>query len=336
VNPSGDQLAGSNGARDRTRARRAESARDLREGGRWSVAQRLKNDVIFVTITAALAVAQRLPPRLARALGRGLGLAAWTLVPQLRRLAIANVALALPEIAPAARKDFVRTVYRELGTLLGDVVATLDPRRPITPLPFLPGARECLESAIAEGRGVVFASAHLGPWERVAASLVLAGIPLTVVAREPYDPRLGRIYRRLREARGVRTVYRGASHAGVALVRALRRGAVLGIPMDLASRVPSADIPFLGAPAPTPLGPARLALRTGAAVVVGTAARAKDGSLGLSFVRIPAASSAEELTARINAELSAHIRAMPEAWPWMHARWATEASPSALRGTPTA
>lgn len=296
-------------------------ARDLREGGRWTSAQRLKNDVLFVLVSVVLAIAERLPARLLRMFGRMLGLAAWALVPDLRRLALSNVARALPEIAPRERPRFVRKVYRELGVLLADVVATLDPRRPIEPLGFLPGSRKCLEAAIAEGRGVVFASAHLGPWERVAASLVQAGIPLTVVAREPYDPRLGRIYRRLRDARGVRTVYRGAGGAGIALVRVLRRGGVLGVPMDLASRVASVEVPFLGIPAPTPVGPARLAVRTGAAVVVGTVAPGADGSLALSFVRIAPSTSEEELTARINAELSSRIRALPEVWPWMHRRW---------------
>ena len=232
-----------------------------------------------------------------------------------------NVARAMPEMDARARGPFVRRVYRELGALLGETVASLDRRRSLPPLPFLPGARECLEAAIAEGRGVVFASAHLGPWERVASSLVAAGIPLTVVAREPYDPRLASIYDALRSRRGVRTIYRGATGAGIALVRVLRRGHVLGVPMDLASRVESVDVPFLGSPAPTPVGPARLALRTGAAVVVGTAARAPDGTLGIAFERIEPSSSERELTARINAELSRRIRAMPEAWVWMHRRW---------------
>jgi KDO2-lipid IV(A) lauroyltransferase len=301
--------------------RRVDASRDVREGGRWTAFQRAKNDVIYVLVSTVLAVAQRLPTRTLRTVGRVVGTAVWALAPSLRRIAEDNLARGLPELDRAARPAFVRRVYRELGALLGDAVATLDPRRPLRPLPFLPGSRECLESAIAEGRGVVFASAHLGPWERVAASLIAAGAPLTVVAREPYDPRLGGVYTRLRGARGVRTVYRGASGAGVALVRVLRRGGVLGIPMDLASRVASIDVPFLGAPAPTPVGPARLAVRTGAAVVVGTVGRGEDGALGLSFVRIEATADEYTLTAHINAELSARIRALPEVWPWMHRRW---------------
>jgi KDO2-lipid IV(A) lauroyltransferase len=290
----------------------------------------VKNDALFVLASAALAVAERLPLSVLREAGRSLGGLAWALVPGLRQIALENVARAMPQLDEASRGALVRRAYRELGAILGETVATLDPARPIHPLPFLPGSRECLAEAIEEGRGVLFASAHLGPWERVAASLMLAGVPLTVVAREPYDPRLRRVYDRLRAARGLRTVYRGTSGAGTALLRVLRRGGVLGIPMDLASRVPSIDVPFLDVLAPTPVGPARLAIRTGAAVVVGTAAPSPGGSgVGLSFVRLAPATCEEALSASINAELSARIRAFPEAWPWMHRRWPSkEGSPT--------
>ena len=300
------------------------SVRDLREGGRWSLAQRAKNDVLYALATIAIAIASRLPLRLARAAGRALGALAWLLVPRLRRLAETNVARTRPETHP---RPFVRALYRSLGARLGEMVASLGKTR--APLRFLPGSRDVLEAAIAEGRGVVFASAHLGPWEDVAASLVAHGVPLTVVAREPYDPRFARLYARLR--RGVRTVYRGAGGAGIALVRVLRNGGVLGIPMDLASRVPSVRVPFLGRLAPTPVGPARLAIRTRAVVVVGAAT-----SEGLFFERIAASDDETDLTARINEALSRRILAWPEAWLWMHDRWRTDGVCSAHEEGPAA
>jgi KDO2-lipid IV(A) lauroyltransferase len=139
---------------------------------------------------------------------------------------------------------------------------------------------------------------------------------------------LTRLYERLRGARGLATIYRGAPGAATALLRTLRRGRILGIPMDLASRVPSIDVPYLGHDARTPVGPARLALRTGAAVVVGLAAPSTD-MLELAITRIETsdltgadtASRERILTTRINDVISAHIRAMPEAWVWMHPRW---------------
>ena len=302
---------------------------DLREGGRWTPAQRAKNDVLWVLASAAVATIGRLPPRALRAAGTALGVLAHTLLPGTRRLAERNVALALPELDAVARRDLVARTYRTLGGYLGDAVSMLDPRRPVDPLPFADGAREALDLAIAQQRGVVFASAHLGPWERVAATLIGCEFAFTAVAREAYDPRLTRLYDRLRGGRGLPTIYRGAPGAAVRLVRTLRRGGILGIPMDLASRVPSIDVPFLGHVARTPVGPARLALRTRAEVVVGVPAPgSEDGAtLELAINRIPTAdldTSAESeriLSTRINDALSRHIRALPASWVWMHPRW---------------
>jgi Kdo2-lipid IVA lauroyltransferase/acyltransferase len=211
----------------------------------------------------------------------------------------------------------VRKNYRRLGERLAEAVASLDARRELEPLRFAPGALETLQDALAGGRGMVFASAHLGPWERVAATLVAAGLPLTAVAREAYDPRLTPIYDRLRGGRGVRVIYRSEPRAAAKLLRTLRGGGMLGIPMDLASRVPSVDVPFLGTPAKTPIGPAKLAVRTGAAVVVGTI----EGEGTITATRIDPSTDAVELTARINAELSRRIREIPEEWVWMHPRF---------------
>jgi KDO2-lipid IV(A) lauroyltransferase len=290
------------------------AAADVREGGEWSLAQRAKNDVLYVVASATLACVTRLPSPILRALGRALGVIAWIVFPGARRLAETNVARALPERDARA---FVRRVYATLGSNAGDTVAMLDERRPFTPLPFEDGSREVLEAALDEGRGVVFASAHLGAWERVAASLVAAGFPLTVVAREAYDPRFTRLYERLRGGRAVRAIWRGAPGAAAALLRTLRRGEVLGIPMDLASRVPSVEVPFLGRPAKTAVGPARLALRTGAAVVVGTPV--PGGAIRVT--RIATEVDENALTTRINDELSRRIRALPDEWVWMHPRW---------------
>lgn len=305
----------------------AANGTDLREGGRWTLAQRAKNDAIWLMASLAVATLGRLPPRALRTLGELLGRLAHAVVPSARRIAEDNVALAFPDLDHDARRELVRRTYRTLGGYLGDAVSMLDPRRPTVTLPFASGAREVLDEAIAEGRGVLFASGHLGPWERVAATLVASDVPFTAVAREAYDPRLTRLYERLRGRRGLSTIYRGAPGAAAKLLRTLRRGHVLGIPMDLASRVPSVEVPFLGRAARTPVGPARLALRTRAAVVVGVPSKAAPSSLELTITRIRAddldtsPESERILTTRINDALSAHIRALPEGWVWMHARW---------------
>jgi KDO2-lipid IV(A) lauroyltransferase len=301
---------------------------DLRTGGAWTPLQRAKNDFFWALASLALGIGHYLPLRSLRVLGRALGSVAHALAIPARRTAMANVALALPALDPPARRDLVRRCFVTLGEAAGDTIAALNSRGGAPLLLLTAQARSVLRQACGEGRGVVFASAHLGPWERVAASLVAAGVPLVTLARESYDPRFSRLYERLRAKGGVRVIWRGAPGAGVRIVRALRRGDVLGVPMDLRSRVPSVNSPFLGHDAPTALGPARIALRSRAPVVVGTVAPGHDGALVVSATRIasddllPDPQGTLTLTNRINDELSRRILALPHAWVWMHPRWA--------------
>jgi Kdo2-lipid IVA lauroyltransferase/acyltransferase len=309
----------------------ATPAADLRLGGSWTPRQRLKNAALWAIASLALGVVRglRLGLPTLRALGRAIGVCA-----------LANVARVLPGLDAGQRDALVRRCFATLGECLGESIALLEARSAPPPIPLSDDARALFEQARREGRGVVFASAHLGPWERVAASLVAAGVPLVTVARESYDPRFTRLYDRLRSSSGVRVVWRAQPGAAARMVRTLRAGGILGIPMDLTARVASIEAPFLGHPAPTPVGPARLALRTGAAVIVGTAApvssphgprthgMAMDGeSLEVTATRIatadlpPGVAGVRVLTERLNAELSSRILAFTHGWVWMHDRW---------------
>jgi KDO2-lipid IV(A) lauroyltransferase len=301
---------------------------DLREGGEWTRTQTLKNDVLWASARGAIAALGALPASWLRPLGRGVGALAYVLFGAARRTAHANLALAFPELDARERGRLVRRAYDALGACLGETVGLLRESAPAPPLLLDAPSLEALAGAHAEGRGVLFASAHLGPWERVAGALVAAGLPLTTIARDAYDPRFTLLYERIRARQGVRTIYRGAPGAAARIVRTLKGGGVLGVPMDLRTRVTSIDAPFLGHLAATPVGPARLALRTGAAVVVGTSARAANGDFCVTATRIAvsdldrSADAERALTTRINDELSARIRALPDGWVWMHPRFA--------------
>lgn len=312
------------------------AAADLRLGASWTPLQRVKNDLLWALASLALGATRPLPLPALRAVGRALGRATHAFAHGARRTALDNVARVFPELDARARRGLVRRCFASMGELLGETVALLRPGQAPAPLALAADARTVLEEARAEGHGVVFASAHLGPWERVAASLVAAGVPLVALARESYDPRFSALYERLRASHGVRVVWRAAPGAAARILRTLRAGDVLGVPMDLRSRVATCEAPFLGHPAATAVGPARIALRSHAAVVVGTAAPAASGQVVVTATRIhtddlaAGEAGARELTARINAELSRRILAMPEAWVWMHDRWGSRLS---TRGT---
>ena len=304
---------------------------DVRLGGVWTSRQRLKNDAVWLVARTALGAVRLVPAAPVRNAASALGALAYVLAGHARRTALANAALVYPHWSPSRRAALVRRSFTALGGWLGESARALAGAPGPAPLDMGAGSLGALRDAQSQGRGVLFASAHLGPWERVAASLVAAGVPLVTVARESYDPRFSRLFEGMRCRAGVRVIDRGDRTAPWKIVRALRRGDVLGMPMDLRTRVDSRPVPFLGHPAPTPIGPARIALRTGAPVVVGTAEPAADGRTTVTVTPIPTGDLRDDedgafvLTGRINAELSRRILAFPEAWVWMHDRWTSPA-----------
>lgn len=301
------------------------TAGDLREGHAWSKRQRTKNDLLWFVASLALALVRALPRAWLPSLGRSVGRLLHRLLGRERRRARENVALCFPRLDRAERAELVARTFVSLGETLADTIALLDPSEPAERTLVLPPASfEVLERALAMGRGVVYITAHLGPWERMAAVLAARGFPITTVARESYDPRFDQLYDRLRRPRGVVALYRGSSSTPLAIVRALRGNRVVGFPIDLPGRVPTVPVELLGQPSKLPIGPARIALRTSSPIVVGTPQRRADGGLEIGVRTLstdglqPGASGEAALTQRMADALGERIGALPEHWPWMH------------------
>ena len=219
-----------------------------------------------------------------------------------------------------------RTWLEPTGAWLGlAAYALLDPQEdPARSLSVSAASEQVLAEALAGGRGVIYATCHLGPWERMAALLAQRGFPITTVARESYDPRFhALVYERLRAHRNVQAIYRGQPSAPIAMVRALRRGRVLGLLLDMPGRIATQGVNWLGLPSRMPVGAARLALRLRSPIVVGTPAPKSAGlEIRIAKLRtedlVPGDRGEAELSQRIADALSERIRLLPTHWPWMH------------------
>ncbi|MBI2895712.1 MAG: lysophospholipid acyltransferase family protein [Deltaproteobacteria bacterium] len=291
---------------------------------RWTVGQRLKNDAIYRVIRATLAVARRLPLPLAGALGALAGrLGAWIARSESRRAEEAcarSLGLGQPEARALARAAFA-----SLGRSALELCSALDrPDALLGRVSFSPEDRARLDAALAERRGVVFVTAHLGSWELMAWALASMGYPIHTIAAPSYDPRLTRLLRRLRRERGVRSIWRSAPSAARRTLSVLRSGEILGALIDQSTRVPSVDVDFFGRPAPTPSGAAALALRTGAEVVAGFLTRRAD-RYDLRIRRLAVTRRGRDdvtaNTARMTRAIEEAIRGAPDQWVWMHRRW---------------
>ena len=125
--------------------------------------------------------------------------------------------------------------------------------------------------ALARGRGVILATAHVGNWDISGRALSATGRPVhLVMGREPNET-MQEYARRLREQVGVRVIYSDSSvFSAFNMVRALRRNEILAIQIDRAGSEPSSParrVPFFGADAEFQEGPFHLARVSGAPVV---------------------------------------------------------------------
>jgi KDO2-lipid IV(A) lauroyltransferase len=128
----------------------------------------------------------------------------------------------------------------------------------------------------------------------------------------------------LRAKSGVRTIDRGSPTSAREMIQAIRRGGILGFVIDQNIRTESVKVPFFGRPALTPIGPARLAVRTEAIAVTGVIERRPDGTHLARFLEPIECKRDDDpvaLTARLTREIEDQIRRTPEQWPWFHDRW---------------
>src|ERR1700722_12370589 len=210
-----------------------------------------------------------LPPRgVARVIGALVGRVALVLTPRLRRAGHRNLALAFPQKTEAERQQILRKLYRNLGWLLAEFCQM--PRyTPEMTQSFI--RYEGLEHYLAareRGKGVLVLTGHLGAWELSSFYHSLAGYPMGMVIRRLDKPLVDRFVNRVRCLHGNRVIHKDDFARG--LIASMRANETVGILMDTNMTPPQGVfVPFFGVAACTASGLARVAQKTGAAVVPG-------------------------------------------------------------------
>ena len=266
----------------------------------------------------------RRPLRLLHALGGVLGWAGYLLSPSYRQRFDANAVLA--GVSPSER----RAAVAEAGRLVMELPRLwLRPwHQPIVDPVRWEGA-EFVETLLAEGRGLVMLTPHIGSFEVAAqayAERFGARWPVTVLYRPARKPWLRELEETARARPALATA--PANLAGVRLLmRALRRGETVGL---LPDQVPPEGMgvwaPFFGQPAYTMTLAAKLVQQTGAAVGVLWCERLPRGGGYVVHAMplpepLPQDDSDEAAALAINRSMEAVIRRLPTQYLWGYHRY---------------
>lgn len=245
-----------------------------------------------------------------------------------RQVILANLATAFPELEAAARERLGRAACVHLClTLLEFLRIPRYRRRGLERVVRVEGS-EHWEAALAQGKGVLCLSGHLGSFELAVAAVAGRGAPVSLVVKR-FPPGVDAFVNGLRRGSGLGVIY--AEGALRPVLSALRdNGSVVFVLDQNATRRIGVFVDFFGKPACTMSGLALLALRSGAPVIAATPFRAADGTHVLRIhppIPLEAKDSREatlaHMTARYTQVIEAAIREHPEQWFWTHKRWRT-------------
>lgn len=260
-----------------------------------------------------------LPLPLLHAAGRLLGLLVYALPGRYRQRLQANA-----RQAGYNQKPFFRRAAAETGAMIAELPKIWF-RHAQSLAKVSAGNTDVLDAAIAEGRGVLYLTPHLGCFEITARYLTRFG-PITVMYRPPRQKALEPVMQAARNTSGVKAV--PANVRGVReFVRALRSGQAVGMLPDQApGKGEGVWAPFFGRPAYTMTLAGKLALQTGVPVILIAGERLAGGKgWRIHYHRLPEPlpQSPEQLAALINQHMELLIRRFPEQYLWGYNRYKT-------------
>ncbi|MCR5440131.1 MAG: lysophospholipid acyltransferase family protein [Selenomonas sp.] len=269
-----------------------------------------------------------MPYRLLMAAGRVLGNLYYLLVKKERERAVAQMMPALnlseDEARKVVRESFVNLARNVLEILYMPHLNEKNFEQYIE-IDHL----ERLKEALAEKKGVVIVTGHIGTWEWLSASFTLNGLPVTAIAKPQPNMQYTNALNDLRKTIHVEIFSRGTSEL-LSAARALRQGKILGFLSDQDGGPGGAFIPFLGKIASTPMGAAVFAHKFNSPVVPAFIIRQPNGKhkvLVGEIMRYEDTGDTDkdlfDFTVRMTKIVEQVIRDNPTQWLWFQKRWNT-------------
>jgi KDO2-lipid IV(A) lauroyltransferase len=271
-----------------------------------------------------------LPRPWARWVGAHLASFLFRLQPRWRQIALFNLQLAFPDSTEAERSKIVRDMVRNLGWLAAEFAHLPQYNRGNIENVIVLDGFENFAAAESQGKGVLFLTGHMGAWELKPYAHAIYHRPIYFVIRPINNPHVNSLVNRYRSGSGNQPIEK--KQAARAILKALRHGGVVGILADQnAALEDSVFVDFLGIPAATTTGIARMARHSGAPVV--PVYSHWDPALGKYRLRYEPALTLtrtddeerdiHDYVVQFNEALSSYVRRFPDQWFWVHRRWKT-------------
>jgi KDO2-lipid IV(A) lauroyltransferase len=182
-----------------------------------------------------------------------------------------------------------------------------------------------LIDALSLKKGVLLASAHMGNWE-LAGAFLSRKSPLAIIYKKIRNPHYDDFVNRNRRQNGIIILDKKDSLRPV--LKLLKQNYIITILVDQNAGRKGVETDFLGSPASTFIGVAKISVMTGVPIVPAVAVRHKNGGHRLIFEKPiypdnydKSEISQKLLTEKASKQIEKNILRYPEQWFWVHRRW---------------
>ncbi len=279
-------------------------------------------------LLACLKLSSKLPYRVQLRMGSLAGDIVFLCAGKRRVIAEKNLGLCFPDLSEAERQKLLRAHFTSLGRALFEsglaYWATDERLRPLLKISGL----ENLQAALSRGQGVILIAGHFTSMELCGRLLGLEA-EYDVVIRPFSNPGIDAVVRSGRH-RAASSLIPKKSFGQV--LKGLKENRAILITVDQATTASNKVMaPFFAVPAPTSVNVARIAHKTGAAVLPLLWLREPDLSgyrieIGQQLTGFPTGDAMSDAN-RINSLVEEQVRQAPEQYYWIHRRFKSEPSP---------
>lgn len=291
--------------------------------------KRLIDWIVFAGIKGLMIVAAIVPFRLAVATGGLLGRLAYYSVIKHREKTLKNLRIAF---GSGGNENKIKAIAVKCFENLGRGICELVCLR-WKGLDYIQNAitiegEGYLKEALAQGRGLIAITAHLGNWELLGISMAQRGYQVSVIAAPLHNKRLGEVANAYRAHFNVETIIRGERSSARKIIRSLRENRILGVLLDQDVDSDGVYVDFFGKKAYTPSGITSLALRFDIPVLTIFIVREDEFRHRIIINKPQGLKKSGDMKSDILYNtviftdiIESYIRAYPGQWVWMHNRW---------------
>jgi KDO2-lipid IV(A) lauroyltransferase len=281
----------------------------------------------YYGIRGSVAALRRLSFERASAIGESIGTLGYRPLGIRRAVVERQVGAAFPGLTQPEVERIARASYASLGrTTIETTLLPTYSREQILELVESTEGWEHVDRALAERRGLMIVTGHLGNWELGGSYVAARGIPLEAVARRMENPLFDAYLTETRRRIGMTVIH--DADAVRRVPRAMREQHAVAFLVDQgAVGLASTWVPFFGRYAKTPRGPAVFALRLDAPLLFAWALRQPSGRFVIHFEPVPVQrtgtldADVDRIVASYTSTLERWVRRAPEQYFWQHRRW---------------